>query len=290
MKKRIITLFFLVITCALSAQVVQHKKAKQVYIGAIWGGIYGYLEWNGDLEKVLKAKKYSDADIQEIARLTKVENYPIHLNSPELFFANKYHFHNFHVKEIASFSSLYVPENKMLKYKLLWIPYSENQNQVDGLKPTDKNGFYIIMHRMSVKSKADVKSNVAVVTKADLERMNAEKARQAALKMEQDALAAERVQKTYTVTYILRKVSSNFISSAVYYSAAFVEVYDEQDTRSEQRIRQVAEMEFKKNINLHGYQIHSVHFDKLPAKDALLLLGALVDLSDTRIYRTELHE
>jgi hypothetical protein len=289
MKKLVFTFFFLLITCAFSAQSMEHKKAKQVYIGAIWGGVYGYLEWNSDLEKVLKAKKYSDADIQEMARLTKVENHPIHINSPELFFANKYHFHNFHVMEIASFSSLYVPENKVLKYKLLWIPYEENQNQVDGLKPTDKNGFYIIMHRMSVKSVAETKSNLAVITKEDLEKINAEKARQAALKMQQDAVAAERLDKTYTVTYVLRKVSSNFISSAVYYSAAFVEVYDEKDTRSEERIRQVAETEFKKNISLNGYQIHSVHFDNLPAKDALLVLGALIDLSDTRLYKTELH-
>lgn len=282
----------LTLICSFSfngySQEIIHKKAKQVYIGAIWGGGYGYLEWNTDLEKVLKSKKYSDADIKEMERLTKVENHPIHINSPELFFANKFHFHNFHVKEIASFESLYVPDNRNLKYKLLWIPFEENQNQVEGLRPTDKNGFYIIMHRMSVKSKAEPKEGLTVISKADLEKINAEKARLAALKMEQEALAAERLSKTYTITYVLRKVSSNFISAAVYYSAVCVEVYDSRDTRSEQRMKQQAESEFQKNVKLNGYEIHSVHFDKMPAKDAIRLVGALIDLSDTRLLRTEL--
>jgi hypothetical protein len=236
----------------------------------------------------LKSKKYSDSDIEEMERLTKVENHPIHINSPELFFANKYHYHNFHVKEIASFESLYAPENKILKYKLLWIPFEENQNQVEGLRPTDKNGFYIIMHRMSVKSKAEPKEGLTVISKADLEKINAEKARLAALKMEQEALATERLVKTYTVTYLLRKISSNFISSAVYYSAVFVEVYDINDTKSEQKIKQHAETEFQKNVRLNGYQIHSVHFDNLPANTVLKGLGSIFDLSDTRLYKTEM--
>lgn len=270
------------------SQEIVHKKAKQVYIGPIWGGGYGYLEWNADLEKVLKSKKYSDADIKEMERLTKVENHPIHIKSPELFFANKFHFHNFHVKEIASFESLYVPDNRKLKYKLLWIPFEENQNQVEGLRPADKNGFYIIMHRMSVKSKAEPKEGLTVISKADLEKINAEKARLASLKMEEEVLAAERLAKTYTVTFMLRKVSSNFISAAVYYSAVFVEVYDKNDSRSEQRIRQVAEQEFQSKINLNGYQVHSIHYDNLPPKNVIKVVGALFDLSDTRVLKTEL--
>jgi hypothetical protein len=43
----------------LIGQVVQHKKAKSVFIGAIFGGGYGYLDWNADVEDALKKKKYS---------------------------------------------------------------------------------------------------------------------------------------------------------------------------------------------------------------------------------------
>ena len=83
-------------------------------------------------------------------------------------------------------------------------------------------------------------------------------------------------------------MSSNFISAAIYYSAVFVEVHDVYDSKSEQRMKDLAEIEFKKNVNLNGYSIHSVHIDKVTAKDAVRVVGSVFDLGDTRLYKVEL--
>lgn len=288
MKKLLFTFFFSVITSFVIGQVVQHKKAKLVYIGAIFGGGYGYLDWNADVEDALKKKKYSAIEIDEIKRLCDVKNHPKYLCSKELFHANRFHFHNFEVREIVSFSSVYAPEGKTLKYKLLWIPFDGNQSQPEGIKPTDKNGFYIIMHRMSVKGKADSKKELKVISKEELDAINAEKSRQAKEKANAEIRSAEQLSKTYTVTYVLQKVSSNMISSAVYYSAVFVEIYDVNDTQSESKMRQRAETELRNNVQLNGYQIHSTFFYKMTASEAKANVSALLELSDSRVYKVEM--
>ena len=78
------------------------------------------------------------------------------------------------------------------------------------------------------------------------------------------------------------------ISSAVYYSAVFVEIYDVNDTQSESKMRQRAETELRNNVQLNGYQIHSTFFYKMTASEAKANVSTLLDLSDSRIYKVEM--
>lgn len=89
----IIVALFVLIDSA-KTQEIQHDKLKKVYVGAIMGSVYGYLNWDKDVETALKGKSYFTSDIQKIKSLTAIENHPTYLNSDELFFANKLFYHN----------------------------------------------------------------------------------------------------------------------------------------------------------------------------------------------------
>ena len=277
----VITLF--VYTQQASAQEIQHGKLKKVYVGAIMGSVYGYLNWDKDVETALKDKSYSTTAIQKIQFLTAIENHPTYLKTDELFFANKLFYHNFTCYEVVSFERYESTSGRDLKYKLLWIPFGENQQQPEGIKPTDVDGFYVIMHNMSVKGKQDVKTGLTITTLEDIEAKKAE----ARKRNEQEAMNAERIKNTYTVTFILEKVSSNIISASVYYSAVFVEVYDVNGSRNEVGMKNAAEMEFQKNVQLNGYQVYKTFFDNMPASSAQSKVKSSMELSDTRTYRID---
>lgn len=278
----IIVALFVLIDSA-KTQEIQHKKLKKVYVGAIMGSVYGYLKWDKDVETVLQGKSYSTSDIQKIKSLTAIENHPKYLNSDELFFANKFFYHNFTCYEVVDFERHEATSGRELKYKLLWIPFSENQQQPEGIKPTDADGFYVIMHNMSVKGKQDAKTGLTITTPEDIEAQKAE----ARKRNEQEAMSAERLKNTYTVTFILQKVSSNIISGSVYYSAVYVEVYDVNGTQNEVGMKNAAEAELQKSVDLNGYQVYKTFFDKMPAANAQSKVSSSLELSDSRTLRIE---
>lgn len=274
---------FLVYAQQAKAQEIQHGKLKKVYVGAIMGSVYGYLNWDKDVETALKGKSYSTSAIQKIQSLTAIENHPTYLKSDELFFANKFFYHNFTCYEVVSFERYEITSGRDLKYKLLWIPYGENQQQPEGIKPTDADGFYVIMHNMSVKGKQDAKTGLTITTPEDIEAQKVE----ARKRNQQEAMSAERLKNTYTVTFILQKVSSNIISGSVYYSAVYVEVYDVNGTQNEVGMKNAAEAEFQKSVDLNGYQVYKTFFDKMPASSAQSKVSSSLELSDSRTLRIE---
>lgn len=289
MRKIVLLLSFSFFLITAFSQSINHENLKQVYVGAIPGDIYGFLDWNDDAANALKASGYSEENIQKIKNLVLVSNHPKHINSAELFDANKYQFHNFIAFEIVSFESLYAPENRNLKYKLLWIPFDQNQHLPEGIKPETKEGFYIVMHRMSVKPKQLLKENLIIITQEDLDALKKEKARIAAENQLKNQEYKERMESTYTVTYILEKKDGGLGSVRVFYSAVFIEVYDSNKSYSESDILKNADNEFRNNVQLNGYTIHKKYIEKCNSEIARNKVENAIELSDSKTFHITLN-
>lgn len=215
--------------------------------------------------------------------MTSISNHPKYLSTDELFFANKLHYHNFVCYEVTSFERFESTSGRNLKYKLLWIPFDENAQQPEGIRPTDPDGFYVIMHRMSVKSKQEPKSDLPIISQEDLDAKHAEyKA-----KNNINNKTTEQLRQTYTVTFLLEKQSTTLLSRSVFYSGVFVEVYDVNNSQNTTEMINAARKTLADNVDLNGYNITQTFIENTTAQNAQIKLNNATTLSDSRTYQIQ---
>lgn len=286
----IITSIIISLKCSGQINQIQSKlsDAKSVYISGFFGDIYGYLNWNDDVELELIKNGFSPESIQIIKTNVDVNNHPQHLSSNALFMANKHHLNNFNCKEVVSFKS-YEPESqKTLKYQLIWVPLTDNLTAPDGIRPTTENGIFYMMHRFSMKNKKDPKENEPIVTKHQLDSMETAKKMELAKKQQLEAEYQEQLDNTYTLTYLLKKTDNGLGSVRIFYSAAFIEVYDETKKATESAILKRAEQEFYNNISLNGFVVDLKYLEKTTGEKANVKVRTKVELTDFKTYRCTL--
>lgn len=269
-------------TAMAQSNTIQHKKAKRVYIGGFFGGTYGYLDWNEAVEMALQKKGYTSDQISKMKTLTDIASHPQYMNTKDLFYANKEYLNGYTCYEILGFTF------DDLKYKFIWIPKQENTTVLDGLKPTDDEGFFFIMHRMSIKSSKQDVVVKPIVTQAEIDQKNQNNALLYKQNKTQDSLYQIQKQYTYTVSYVLQKREQSFGSVSIYYSAVCIEVYDEYQKSSMSSIKAAADAEFDRSVVLNGYQVYETAIDKTDANSAKQVILSKYSLSDYRMYRTTL--
>ena len=130
------------------------NKKLPVKINRIDIGLYSNIDFTQDFsakkELVNNSGKLTLVQFTRAMTLANESSFPEGMNTPKKIIANEKEVMNYKAYWQGSWMQTNPTEGWALKLNLVWLPFEENQHMPDDLKPTDKDGIFLVVSNVGI--------------------------------------------------------------------------------------------------------------------------------------------
>lgn len=145
--------FLLTVICSTSFAQGFNKKMP-VKIDRIDIGLYSNIDFTKDFgakkEFVNNSGKLTLEQFTKAMTLANESSFPEGMNTPKKIIANEKEIMNYKAYWQGSWMQTNPAEGWAQKLHLIWLPFEENQHMPDDLKPTDKDGLFLVVSNSGI--------------------------------------------------------------------------------------------------------------------------------------------